>query len=196
MSIHEDFDVQLVGMFDTAEKWIVYLEMVRRKDDIRNRWYRTLGQEMRTHFLADDVKEWGVTSWEMFDMKWFLREFGENSVCLVMGWMGQLHLRVWGEQNDVIKVREEVIQAKYAPLIAAFDRKDKMLNGPEIVMEAAGNYCFGTPYDGHFDSEMLAWYAGNRTADLVEQIAAKVDRYRKSPEVTQLLIDLNRNTRK
>jgi hypothetical protein len=53
------------------------------------------------------------------------------------------------------------------------------------------NFSFGSPYDTKFDTDRLCWYAGNETESFLNQIAEKVNRYRKDEEMNSLLHELN-----
>lgn len=186
---------EVKAMFDSPEKWNSFLELVWKKDEIRNQWYTKLKDSANKRFSTDEfVENWVFNSWGLWDMHWYQKEHGDNSIGLLMGWQGEMTLYCNAEYYDVKKIKELLGTGKYAPLLSCLSRIDKLYDGGRIAIEMR-NFSFGSAYDSKFDLERLAWYAGNRTDDFVNQIADKVNRYRKDEKINSLLNELNIQTK-
>lgn len=71
---------QAMLMFDTAEKWNSLLELSSSKDEIRNQWYQKMKTVVTKRFCEDDVVNgWSFSSWNSWDFRWYLTEFGRES---------------------------------------------------------------------------------------------------------------------
>jgi hypothetical protein len=194
--MHQELIKQAMGLFDTPEKWNTFLELVWQKDSIRNQWYNVLKEAANRHFTTIDVVSgWAFNSWGICDMHWYLSKFGDKSIRLHMGWGLELSLIVDGDFFDLLKVNELIKNEKYSVILSAFSRIDRTYEGNRIAIEAR-NYIFNSPYDSRFDWDRLAWFAGNKTELFINQIADKVNRFRKDSNITNLLNELNAETSK
>jgi hypothetical protein len=143
---------------------------------------------------------WG--NWHC-EYRWYLTEFsantqwGTDSFCLHLD-QNALHLWANPDFFDVAKISEFLQTPEYAPIIAAFDNPHEShiseLNNLSKIVER-GNFHFGDPDDGHLSPDKFAWYAHYRTDEVVEQIFAKINRFR-TPEITALFEEINRKTKK
>jgi len=178
------------AIFDTPEKWVSFLELEKKKqsiiDDI---WYKKLFDELIYNFSKIDL----VDGWNFYEddwnLYWYLELFGKNSICLKFVWNGYFSLA--NETRKEISSKDEVNNLCLLIKTHCFQRVDKNYWGNDIYAEEF-NLSFGTSLDGNFnDSNILAWYAGNRTDEFVKQIQEKVNRFRKDEIITQQLIELN-----
>jgi hypothetical protein len=189
--MQQELLIQTVKMVEnTPEKWNSFLELVWKKDTIRNNWYGILKQKLDKQFMSmDRVENWSYKSWGLFDAQWYLTDFGDQSLSLIFGWWGELTLHANGQYFNLDIIGKLLKTSKYSPIMACFNRIDSQ-SGNRIAIESR-NFNFGSPYDGKFDLDRLAWYAGNMTEEFVKQIAEKVNKFRNNKEVTGLMIEIN-----
>ncbi len=181
------------SLFDTPEKWNVYLEIQPMKAEIVKLWFTKLGYELVNRFHKSAVDKW---NFDKGGMTWYLSKFGSRSLAL---WLEEQYndFSLWADNEffDQEKISILLKTEKYAPIRAAFSRLDELNNGPYQIIER-GNYYFDSDHDGHFNEDSLAWYAGNDTQRLVNQIVEKVDRFRKDKQLTDLLAEICRESKR
>jgi len=197
----EDLLNQVQSFFAEKTQWDSFLELHQNKDAIRNAWFGKLKEALNRYFSKNPVDKWEYASWGLWDYRWFLKDYGHDSLCLWFRQWGQyFSLSLWANQNvhDVEKISSLLQTEKYALIISAFDRQDEILwpNQADKILEH-GNFSFnGDPMTGHFTLDKLAWYANYRTDDLAQQIIDKVERFRNNEEITNLLMEINAETKK
>jgi len=185
--------------FEKKEEWYSFLDLLEYKDRIYWNWYKKCKYELNRRFQEEEIDKkgnWLYYSWGNFDFKWFLKDFGHDSLCI---WLQNSLFYLWANGNiyDVEEISKLLQQKKFIPIISAFERQDDIFlpNNWEKVVER-GNFHFGDEYDGNFDNSRLAWYANFRTNDLADQIIRKVNRFRNNEEITLLLIEINQKTKR
>jgi len=120
-------------------------------------------------------------------LRWYIKGESENSLAVHFWAHGFVYFSVsYGFKsskiNDFDKSKLDVIKSCY-------DRIDE--NKPNSLGVEYGNFSFGSVYDGRFPNcVLLAWYAGNRTEELADQIIAKVRKFQ-TPEITALFKEIN-----
>jgi hypothetical protein len=183
---------KVIGLFESPEKWNSFLELTNQIPAIKYQYFQKVKQPLQKYFNENAVEGWICEPWgdPNFDMKWYLQDFGKESLALAIGWKFQFVLFL-GNQNkfDTYKI-DELLKGKYSPIISAFDRVDRQFE-PQFKIVESGNYIFDSPYDGHFDENTLSWYAGNQTEKFVKQIIDKVERFRKDERLTNMLYEIN-----
>ena len=185
---------QVENDFNERIQWESFLELIRYKDPIRNAWFETLRTEINNCFAVENVVEnWGYISRNIWDYRWYIKEFDYESFCLLFN-NHSFHL--WANRNfyDIKKLSHFLSEKRFIPIISSFDRTNDINDeNNEFKIVEKGNFAFGDASDGKYgDIDQLAWYARFRTKEFVEQIRKKVDRFRKNEEVTNLLIEINR----
>ncbi len=184
---------QTASLFEkqkTSEKWNAYLELIAQKEQIKNLWFNKLKSELIKYFSTNIENGW---KWDETKMNWYLAEFGPQSLAI---WLeGYTKFSLWVNnanfKNDEIT---ELLQTeKYSALLSAFSRIDKRFEESYQVIEN-GNFSFGSEHDGEFGIDHLAWYAGNETKILAQQIIDKVNKIRQDKNLTALLAELCRQT--
>jgi hypothetical protein len=185
---------QAKAMFDSPEKWNAFLELLWQKDNIKNQWYLNLKEDITKTFSTDFFsKDWDIKIRGNFSYQWFLKAYGENSISI---WIEDGILSLFAsDAHDIEEVYKLIKSENFAPLVNCFKRIDVSYQGGYIIKEER-NFSFGTSTDERFDFEKLAWFAGYRTKEFTKQIADKVNRFRLNEDVTNLLSELNRQTRK
>lgn len=192
----QEITKQAQELFDTPEKWEAFLELKNQSDKIYYSMFGKLKPLMHKKFIEEDVVAgWEAKQFHTCDMRWYLKEFGEQSISLYWGWHKQIRLWVFPDKNDVTKIHELMKTSEYAKLFSGFERVDGSISHEYIAYEE-GNFHFDSDFDGYYTDWQLAWYAGNRSSEFVEQIAAKVNRFRKDEALTELLYKLNKETKR
>lgn len=191
--MNREFLKDAMDLFDTPEKWNSFIALSNKKNEINNEWYKKAKTGIISHFINDSVEGWSYVNWNIWDYRWFLEDFGKESLCL---WMFSNRIGLWlnGNLFDSKKATTLLSTEKYAPLLSVL-RPDNIFDNDWKVFEV-GNFSFDTVNDGHFESDKLAWYAGNETEKYVEQVVEKVNRIRKNSELTQLLREINEACKK
>ena len=187
---------QASDFFKEKDQWYSFLELAESKDEIRNHWFTKLKGKLNEAFAKNDlVESWSYCSWGVWDYRWYLTEYGDDSIYL---WFSENTLHLWAnpENHHVNKVFTMLQQKEYTPIISAFERLDEIGDsGNEYQVIERGNFIFGDTDDGYIDVDKLAWYAYYDTDRLAEQISRKVNRFRKNQTVTELLKRMNKETR-
>lgn len=196
-----DILTQVEELFSDREQWVSFLELSSQKDAIRNSWWQTFRTHMNKRFAIENVVDgWGFTSWGLWDYKWFLKDFGDKSLCLwSREWYGNYSLLLWADNNlyNAAKIANMLQEQKYLPILSAFERLDEIYapDNPVKLLEH-GNFKFGVDtMDGHFNIDRLAWYAHYQPSDLVTQIQKKINNFRSDGEITKLLLEINTETK-
>ncbi|WBO85240.1 hypothetical protein [Hymenobacter yonginensis] len=190
---------QAVQLFDTPEKWSAFLALADQKEVLRQAMYRTAFVRISSHFLKDhQVEGWSFKPLDSSElaMVWYLTQYGEFSICLVMAWKGEFVLEVRGGDRNykVDEAARLLADSRFNTLLSCFERIDKGVEREYLAREKF-NFSFGSPSDTRFGPFRLAWYAQFETEKLLEQIITKVSRFQ-TPEMTALLGDFNRMARK
>lgn len=190
---------QAIGMFDTSEKWNAFVELANHKETIKNIYFQKLKQPLLNYFNSNPVDGWVCEPWgdPLYDIRWYLKDFGKSSLALAIGWTFEFHLHIEDITSFDTKKINELLKGEYSVLLAAFDRVDRQFEQNTKAMEYR-NYSFGSPFDSYFDNsqlDRLAWFAGNETESFVNQIIQKVDRFRKDTNLTNLLYEINKKAK-
>lgn len=177
------------AIFDSVEKWNAFMELHSAKDEIRALWFRKFRTKMTEHFYTNDVVPgWSSRGWGDWDMIWHVEKLGEEFMSLWFRDGNRLGFWVNGNQFNVQAVGARLKTPKYAELTSGL-RPDESFSNSFIFFET-GNFHFNSPFDGSFGATHLSWYAGHEPDELIRQIAEKVNYYRKSEKLTNLLIEL------
>ena len=185
---------QAMQMFDSSDKWNSFLELSSSKDEIRNQWYHKLKIQVTKRFLEEDVvKGWSFTTWNQWDYRWYLTEFGKESFCI---WMYGNCIGLWANPNlfNSQKITELLNTDTYSIIMSVL-RPDTVFPNDWKLAEY-GNFDFESPFTGHFDNDKLAWFAGNESEKFSDQLSEKVNKIRKNEIITGLFADLNREAKK
>jgi len=194
--MNEAFLKEAVTLFDTDDKWNSFLELIKNKDGIKTIFFKKLQIELNKRFGQNDfVDNWGFVSVNEKHFRWFLKDFGDESISLLFHFGYIFSIRSNPNFTDSSKIKEFLHTQRYSPLFNFLDRQDSGTNDWEIIRES-GCFYFDSIFDGNFNEDQIAWFAGNKTEEFVNQIAEKVNRIRKNPEMTELLRELNEMCKK
>jgi hypothetical protein len=186
---------QALGLFDSQEKWNAFVELANQKEFIKRHYFQKLKQPLLRYFNENPVDGWICESWgdPLYDLRWYLKDFGKRSLSLAIGWKYEFHLNIEDITSFDTNEINRLLKTEYSPLLAAFDRIDRQFEPNTKAMEYR-NYSFGSPYDFNFDNsqiDQLAWFAGNATESFAQQIIKKVERFRQDKNLTRMLYNLN-----
>lgn len=189
---------QAIKLFDTPEKWNAFIELTRQKDNIKSSFFKKAKQPILDYFNKQINENWicepcGHTD---YDVCWYLKDFGKNSLAIRTGWRFQFHLRV--EDLNAFDTNEidRLLKTDYSLILTKFDRIDRQFEPNSKVIENRG-YSFGSPFDNNFhDEDKFAWYVGNRTQEYTKQLIEKVERFTNDETITKMMYELNRQSKK
>jgi hypothetical protein len=192
---------QVEELFSDKDQWDSFLELSAQINSIKSSWWQEFREKMNKCFVIDNpVGGWMFLPMGIYDYRWYLKDSGEKSLCLWnREWYGNYSLALWADRNlyDIEKISKLLQEQKYLPIVSAFERQDEIFDSnSEIKLFEHGNYHFGDPMDGHLKIDNVVWYAHYKSDELVSQILKKIDRFRKDKEITSLLSDINRETKK
>jgi hypothetical protein len=185
---------QVEDDFSDWAQWNSFLELMNYKNPIRDSWLEKLKTELNTCFAVENVVEkWGYVSLNIWDYRWFIREFGQGSLCLRFD--SSLHL--WADRNvlNIQKVTSLLQEQEHIPIVSAFERPDIIYGADsDYKITEKGNFIFddNDSNSGHYNADQIAWYARYRTGDFVEQVKNKIDRFRRDNKITESFIEINR----
>jgi len=198
----EEYANQVNAIFEPGiEQWTSFLELRKIQDwEITAKWAETLQTTLNRRFCPQGGK-WAFASPNSWDYRWYLSEFGPDSVGLCL-FCETLFVRgnpdiidaanasvlLSGQDYTAIRNAFERIDAVYIPTSWSEEEKGR------FIIER-GNFFVGDKDDGHLSADKFAYYAHFSTSTLEKQIAAKIERFQ-TPEVTALFKTLNEECKK
>ena len=188
---------QAAKLFDSLEKWDAYLELVSQEQAIRIHYLKKIKKPLLEYFINNPAEGWVCQPWsdDNYDMRWYLKDFGKDSLAIATGWLFKFCLHVEDiNKFDSLRI-DNLLQSEYSFFLSKFEQIENLYT-PNFKVIESRNYVFNTPYDHDFDENHLAWFAGNRTQELVNQIIAKVERFTKDEEMTRMLREVNEKAKK
>lgn len=184
--------------FPTSEDWNAFNELADARDKISEEWLSIPTIKIHEHLIKNPQKGWSSIPWgcKTIDTKLYLTDFGPDSLFLCFAWTYELHLLLWNHDDfDSDEMNRLLNTTEYAPILGAFDRIDLSFEKNTKAVHYR-NFSFGSPNDGNIPVNELAWYAGNETDKFVEQAISQLERFTKDEQITYLLGELNRRSRK
>lgn len=191
--MNEELLQKAMLLFDTPEKWNAFVELANNKDEIHNRWWKSLQNAVYQHELRELNPDWGITIWSDCDIKWFIKD---NTDKFLVIQFTKEYFRVFSNFGalDINKVNELIKDPRFDCIRNAFDRIDG--TNHETLAWEYRNFSFGTIFDCKFpNSSILSWYAGNKTDEFADQLIRKV-RKLQTPEITELFREINQKCHK
>jgi len=190
---------QAIEIFDSSEKWNAFVELANQKETIKSHYLQKLKQPLLNYFNANPVEGWVCEPWgdQLYDIRWYLKDFGKNSIALAIGWRFHFVLHIEDTTTFDTKKIDDLLRSDYSIILSSFDRVDRQFEHQLKAVEVR-NYSFNSPYDTNFDDsqlDKLSWFAGNKTENFAEQIIKKVERFRQDKDLTKMLYDLNSKTK-
>ena len=121
--MNEELLQQAMLLFDTAEKWNAFVELLNRNGEIQNRWWKSLQSTVYQRELKESNPDWDIYIWNNWDIKWFIK--GESPNSLVIHFWGDT-FRVFSNSGalEFNKVNELIKDPRFDCIRNAFDRID------------------------------------------------------------------------
>lgn len=186
---------QAAKLFPTYEHWKSFLELSGYKDEIGQYWLQEATNKIRKHFIETLSAEWSCEPFWVsnVDTRWFLREFGPDSleICYVDSYRLDLRLN-----NDVNRYDQETIKRllktdpEYGLIYSSFDRIDLQFDYGSLLIEYR-DYVLSENNNAFLEKVELAWYASHQTEEFVRQKIEKIQKFTSSPKITSLFRKLN-----
>jgi hypothetical protein len=201
---------QAMAMFDSAEKWNAFLDLSRlvgfkppdNAEGIIGEYFKKVKKPLMAYFSNHIADGWACSPWQndTMDVCWYLKQFGIGSLALKTGWFFEFHLRVEDTASfDSSRIDQDLKSETYSLIRCAFDADREFVDSQTKLVQTRYYDFDGCLYNGRFGWQHvpeLAWYAGNRTDEFVDQIIAKVERFTNDKNLTALLCQLNDNAKK
>lgn len=173
-------------LFDTQQKWQSFIELANLKDEIVQLMFQSVEKEINKYFDVDLDDGWSYTKLRNWDYKWYLTDYGINSVCI---YMWGVHIGFSNSSN--CKIDELLNNEKYRSLKSLFRFDGGPKGDSNFILFESGNFIFNSEYDQNFTEDSAAWYVLNEPKKYLEQLKTKVDLIRKDKNITDLLKELN-----
>ena len=185
---------------ETNNEWYAFLELVDNYPKIISSWYLKCKHELNKRFDNEELDNsniWLYLPEGDFHFKWYIKEFGEKSLGLCLDY-STFQLCTHDISIFDPKIIVDLLKTSiYTPIISAFQKYEIGDGRNGIIISENGNFSFEDKYyDGEFDKLRLAWYANYETNQLVDQIVAKVNSFRKNGKLTELIKELNIKARR
>ncbi len=188
--MNDELLVKASNLFDTAEKWNAFCELMNANGQIQDRWWKQLQTEVYNREIKNHDSDWEIYIDRQWDIWWGPKGDDPNGL-LIHFWADAFRVTYEYGGIDTNKVNRFLNKnPEYVTAIRnCFDRIEG-IDSPSIAWER-WNFSFDTIYDGHFpDRKTLSWYAGNETKKFADQLIAKVRKFQTS-EITAMFRDIN-----
>jgi hypothetical protein len=199
----EKITKQVENLFNEKEQWDAFLELCPQLNAIKGDWTAKIKSPLNKIFNVDDIVEgWEFDSTGYDDYRWYLKEFGRDTIFLSFSFCHDsptFGLFANDDTMDIRSLKTKLREKTSLPIINGFDRLDCCLEDSDeggYLLYEIGNFSFNSSSDRNIDADSLAWYANYRNEDFVSQLHQKVDKFRKNKDITKLFIELNGLTKK
>ena len=118
---------QAISIFDSPEKWNAFVEIANQKENIKSFYFKKLKSELLQYFNDNPVNGWICEPWgdTNFDLRWYLKDFGKDSIALAVGWRFHFVLHVKNTSEFDTKKIDELLKTDYSKILSSFDRVDR-----------------------------------------------------------------------
>lgn len=180
-------------LFPTFDHWQSFLELLNQKDAIKDFWFIDATTRIRRHFMDSLNTEWGFEPFgsPQRDTRWFLREFGPDSLAISFAFYYRFDLKIWNAQRFAAKpVTDGLKTSDFGSVLLAFGQIDRQGEwGSELIQ--TNGFSFGEGGRRPNTDLELAWFAAHETEAFVAQAVEKIERFTSSQEATEALRKLN-----
>ena len=181
-------------LFPTIEHWLSFNELADQREAIHECFFEPATRLIREHFNEQPASGWSLVPWGLpsRDSKWYLDEFGPDSLFICYGWHYELQLRLDNQVRfDSGAITKALETSNFDQLKHAFQRIDRYMQADSKLMER-GNFRFNIPHDGSLSWRELSWAAAFKTDKFVHQATEKIERIVRDETVTAQIRELNR----
>jgi hypothetical protein len=199
----EDLVRQVEDSFDKVQQWDSFLELSKQKEEIRKIWWQGFKEKLNQYSLENPIDCWDYISIGISEFRWFLKGFKHDSLCLRFRPRENntdhyaLLLQTGG--GNITLIHEMLDQPEYLPLKNAFDADadvEYLLPPHSAPVVEDIKFKFNDQEAAYYDSYQLAWFAHYQPDELLKQMVAKIDKFRKDPKLTDLLWQINDKAKK
>jgi hypothetical protein len=192
----EDIVKQVEDFFGDNVQWNSFLALSKEKESIRKIWWRGFKEKLDKYAQENPVDRWDYSSVGDSVFRWFLKDFGQKSLCLRFrprdNDTDYYALLLQTDSGNIGLIHEMLDQPEYLPLRNVFDSDVTYFPAPHSTPFVEDvRFEFNGQEAVHYDSCRLAWFAHYQPDELLKQMADKIDKFRKDPELTNLLWQIN-----
>ena len=187
---------QVEDLFKEKEQWDSFLELTPKLETIKKDWFSKLKPFLNSIFNVNDiVEDWEFDSTGDNDYRWYLKEFGRNTVYLFFDNVS-FGLCANGDIMNIKTLKSILREEKFLPVRASLERLDYCLEDDEewYLLYETGNFSFDTSSNKNIDENSLAWYANYKSEEFTLQIQTKINKFRKNKNIVKLFEELNNYT--
>ena len=191
--MQKELITEATNLFPTLDYWQSFLELYHLKEWIKEDWFTEATNRIRRHFTENLNPVWGFEPWgnTKTDTRWFLNEFGSNSLGITFAWKYSFRLKIWDTNRFIPRVVTEALRtSNFSPVLMAFSRIDDQ-DHRDFILSEERNYLFPSSPSGQITEDVLSWFAAHETESFVNQSVEKVERFTNSVEVTESIRQLN-----
>ncbi|ATA93256.1 hypothetical protein ACIRNY_01740 [Capnocytophaga canimorsus] len=176
---------QAAELFDTAEKWNAFVELVNQQENVKELWWNKLQESV---CKRGTQPKWTVYKYDGTEkLIWYLSDAEQGKSSTSIYFDGQYICVYFYSGIDHQKAQELVKNVKFDKILNCFDNPEKG-SGQYFLWEN-----FKLKIDGEEISELdkLAWYAGNKTEEFANQLLEKIQKLQ-TVEITELFEEINK----
>ncbi|KAA6326573.1 hypothetical protein EZS27_024337 [termite gut metagenome] len=180
---------QTIDSFGTLKKWSALVELINNNNEIQERWWKKLQQEVSQREIKELDANWTFKLFNPCYIQWYIK--GEKDNTLIIYWgRDVLKVNILGAL-DAAKVNKLIKEkgSQFDIIKQSFNKIDGW--DARTIAQENGDFNFDFIHDGKFTNiGILAWYAGNKTEKLASQLINKV-RKLQTTEITKLFKEIN-----
>jgi hypothetical protein len=192
--MNEELLQQAASLFDSPEKWSAFVELMNKSEEIQNRWWEKLQQEVLHKEKKDLNSNWDIDVWDHWNIEWYIKGEADNTF-IIHFWGDGLGVYNYSVLDNS-KVKNLIQESRFDIIKDCFDGIDGRDKNSQTIAQENGNFTFGSIHDERFkDKRSLVWYAGNRTEEFANQLINKV-RKLQTEEITNLFKEINEKCKK
>jgi hypothetical protein len=190
---------EIAALFKTPKEWAAFVELANKKDEVENYFLKEIDSDIKRWFSENALPEWSLEKWgkEKAKFKFCVGDHDVNSLAIGIGWTFEVHLVLGRPDLYNSGQIDELLKDKYINILEFFEESERDFD-ERFKAAQRGKYYFGSEHDGFFNDhrDELKWFAKNETEKLKEQLFAKLKYFLCNEEITQMMLDINNETKK
>lgn len=176
--------------FLDRQQWITFIELSQQQNEIQRHWFGEATQKIRDHFHKYPSREWMFEEWGTpWDTWWYLKEFKRSSVGIGFGWEYNFYLGEYFGNVDKELLAQKLAQ-ECPEIKEAFGSIEDKNGYGHVNLIQRGGFAFDDS-QGIISKHELAWYAGHREHEFVNQAIKMIERFTKDEQLTESMKKLN-----
>jgi hypothetical protein len=161
---------QLSSIFYPVEKWDAFWDIYTECDKLIVPWITTGARAVREIYKASPEDGWSCEEWGLpRDTRWFLSEYGENSVGFGFGWDTiELHLHLPNYDENKHQRASELLKSSNFPAI-----QQRFAGKPNASKKKDGSIAWNNEFNPYPDitnckTQRIAWRAQHDSKQFAE----------------------------